>query len=355
MYNFLFITILVLGILLSFVFKNINKSESGKKIFLIVLGVIVVFISGFRGDFTVDYGNYSYIFYHARETSLANILKGDRYAEVGFTLFNKLVGIFTSNYSGFLVIISIIIIGVLFQYIKLYSPYVVLSSLLLFSYGSYFTSFNTLRQYFVSILFLISMRYIYDKAFFKYLISILIFSLIHSSILFMLPFYFILQIRWSSRKNFLLNIGIIGMISIIGIFSSRILSFITRYVYQDYASTNSFGVSTGTPIITILRPLVIFIFIIILYKNIDFSRLRELVWLNSIIFWLIFSIFATQIELLQRLTYFFIPPMIVLLPLLVSRIKSKDARILYYITVFLYVLIYGVINNLNLPYTFIWS
>ena len=86
-----------------------DKKNSILNLFMGVSFIILLIISGFRGDFTSEYRSYTNLFYYYNTFSITEILKSNFYEETGYVLFNKFIGIFTDN-SVYLTLITSIII-----------------------------------------------------------------------------------------------------------------------------------------------------------------------------------------------------------------------------------------------------
>lgn len=351
MYSLINIIVLVLAVSINRLPLDRRKTE---KIFLLGSGAILIFISGFRGDFTPDYRNYNNFFNTIKTMSFKDLLLGNINIEPGYAMFNKLVSIFTSNYNVFLLIISFIIIYLYFDKIYRYSPYAWLSVLLLLNFGSYYTSFNTLRQFLVGALLLLSMEYVYKKQFFKYCISIMLIFLIHKSVIIMIPLYFILRIKWNKLSHLLMSVSIAFFYVIVLFFQETFVDIATSTLYSQYALDTVY-IDVGVPILALLRPISILLIIIMLAKYINLEDTKELVWLNSTIILLLVSILSVNVVMFQRFTYYFLPYMIFLIPTLISRITNKKIKVAFISMTVMLILFYGFITNVNSEYFFVWQ
>ncbi|HCM89458.1 MULTISPECIES: EpsG family protein [Vagococcus] len=331
------------------------KKETKDKLFLIIIGIILIFISGFRGNFSPDYGNYEHIFRTIQNLGLKDILLGNINVEIGYALINKVVGFFTSNYNILLTIIAAIIVLSYFKKIYEYSPNVSLSVLLLVTFGSYYTSFNTMRQFMVCALFMYAMEYVYSKKFLKYCLVAVALFFIHKSAIVMIPFYFILRVEWNKVRHLFYVTCFFSMYIIFLFYQKEFVELITHIFYKNYGLSGAFGINTGVPMLAIMRPVTIVIILLSLYKKINFSNIRELVWFNSSICFLLISILSINIEMFQRFTYFFLPYMIFQIPVLISRIDNRKIRSFYIISIVILIVSYSYFTNTNSVYFFVWE
>jgi len=255
----------------------------------------------------------------------------------------------------FLFISTLSIIFIYYKAIKSDSKIVWLSVMLLFCFGSYFTVFNTISQFFVCALAFAASKYIYEGKFVKYLILILFIALIHKTVLFMIPMYFIL--RYIPNKKISRRVALIGLFVVVAMMSTifdQIILIGTNTFFPEYAGVTGLP---SAPSLTVLRPLVIVIFIMLTKKYLDLDNMKERVWFNAAIYSLIIAIFSLKFGLMQRFTYFLIPYLILLIPNIIAKIPTRGHRHLYLFILVIIMLAYVILTNSvsNLDYTFIWQ
>lgn len=268
----------------------------------------------------------------------------------------RLCAMLNADLIPFLFISTLSIISIYYVQIKLDSKITWLSVLLLLCFGSYFTVFNTISQFFVCTLTFAAARFIYKGEFKKYLISILLLALIHKTVLFMIPMYFIL--RYIPNKKISRRIAIVGLIIIVAqMFTSfdQILGAGMSLLFPEYIGRIS--ELPTVPALTIARPLLIVVFLMLTKRYINLNNIKERVWFNAAIYTLVFSIFSLKFGLMQRFTYFLTPYMVLLIPNIIAKIPNKGQRHLYISTLVVLMLGYVILTNMtsNLEYMFIWQ
>ncbi|MBU3178170.1 EpsG family protein [Clostridium estertheticum] len=331
-----------------------RKDTTNNYIFLSVCFVIIVFITGFRGNFSPDYGSYEYIFHGYNLYSFKEILFSNLISEKAYAILNKAVGLFSKDVVALMTTVAIITVFCYFKEFKKYSKYIWLSILLLLCVGSYYTIFNTMRQSLVAAMTFVCAKYIYERKLWKYIISILIVSMFHISTLIMIPFYFILNIKFTKKNAPLLAIvALVGFILMY--FNTNFIIDLARRTFYDSYTETSYGISYGTVITTILRPMLIFIFVLLHVRFIDLKDIKERVWFNSSICFLVCAILSTKVLMLQRFTYFFLPYVSLLIPQIISKLKTKKLRIVYCILIIVLVMSYSYLSNINSVYYFFWE
>lgn len=329
------------------IFKN-NKNE---KIFLFFLILPIFIISWRRGNTTVDYGNYEYIFMSSSNYSFITGWQGLN-VEPGYFWLNKIIRTFTTNFSTFLFCYSMIVLSIYHYVISKYSSYYSLSLLLLVGFGSYYTSFNTMRQYLAATIFILAVINI-DKSWKKYILIVLVSGLIHISALVMIPFYYILKLELNKLKDLVLMVVFLIAAFIVFAYTPSLVKLITLFFYQSYSNANAFGIGTGVPFVASTRIIFLFIYALLLYDLINFNNTIERVGFNSIVITLVFMLTSTRVEMFQRFTYFFLPYMILFIPNITQKVREKNLRVTLYMLLIVIVLSYIILTQKNL--FFVWS
>ena len=202
---------------LAFVNLYISK-EKMKPIYYAILVIIIIAV-GFRknlggSDYFVykayfdavpppwDLGSFHY-FVHYR---------------IFYELLNSTVKVFTNNFVGVTFVIALFTLTMLFTQSYKYMKYPFFA----FSFYIYktflYTNLIILRQSIAMMIFFFAIRYIINKKFAKYMITILIASLFHTSALILLPLYFLNRVDFSKYNPFIFVSG------------GLVLSIISKYI-----------------------------------------------------------------------------------------------------------------------------
>lgn len=322
-YQLVNITILVCSTIFFLDRQDRNRKNFINKLFLWTVGVILIFISGFRGDFTADYNNYTYLFYYYRNFSFKEIFYYTFGQEIGYVVLNWLIAIFTDNSIFVMLVTSILIIVLFFREIGRDSSYVWISVLMFVTIGSYYTSFNIIRQIISVAIVFSGSKYLYNRNFKAYLFFILLGSIFHQTALIMIIFYFLLNNKIKFR-----NLILITSILLCSIFYlDSILNVIQKYLYSNY--TKDFYGMTSVNFKNAVLPISILLFTIIHYSKLDFNEIKVRIWVNAIFFYSFFSILGLKIQMIQRFAEFFAPYVLLLVPFMISRIENNNLRLGY--------------------------
>lgn len=335
--------------------KIINKLKTRipnyAKYLYVSLFFLILFITIFRSPegLSADYFTYQDIFRNANNslTFLINKFPGN---DIGFLLLNKALRLFTDNFHILLLLLHFTILFSFFNFIKKFSKNIWLSILLLVTIGGYYISFNLIRQFLAISLTLYLVPYLINRNFIKYLIGILLISLIHKSVLLLIPFYFISNINYFNllEKKYLVIIGILFLLLFLNV--DLIIEFVQKIVYSNYTS-ESFGMERGS-ILSIARPSLYLFLAVINAKNIKELSKDNLIFFNMIIFLFLFAFLSLRLAILSRICYYFLPYGLCLIPNLIESASNKKRNI---ILCMIMVTLYALLTQYGIDYYFVWS
>lgn len=269
--------------------------------------------SALRYDVGMDYQNYEAMFYGESNIN-----------ELGFSLFYRFLRFLGCDFQVVCIIMAFFTMYYVYKFINSYTCYYFLSILIFYSVGQfYFNSFNAMRQVLVSYIFLANLHLIYKKKIIKYsFMCIFCMFFIHKTAIILLPLYFVFN------KNIFRYIKVILLLSpfVIVKFLNIIIS---RTSYAIYLKFDNYA--NGMSLVTYL--LIFFSFIIFLVDFYDTERENELNVLYNVNFILLiifeFCILLAGnplIMVFNRISYYFSPILIVLIPLVIWKVKKSFNR-----------------------------
>ena len=201
----IYLCMTLLSVILAVIYKeygirySLNKREGDyrKSMIAAIISVVpFIAVAGFRYDVGTDY-LYTYV------PKFKEIANGqDSYFEWGFYLLNKVIQLYTLDYFWLFLISAAITYILIFDCIYRYLKDPAFGIFLFVATTSFFVSLNTTRQYIAIALFMWAVRYIKRREFWKYAAAIVLGSLFHSSILIMLPVYFICRLKFRPIVGF---------------------------------------------------------------------------------------------------------------------------------------------------------
>lgn len=331
-----------------------SNSDSDFKIantiFLFLFTCILILVTGLRspyGGLSVDYTNYESIYYSFKNISWMEIaLRGK--GEVLFSVLYKLCGEITNyNIVSFMFVIAIMTIVPIMKYFydNSYNPW--FSIVLLVTIGSFWTSFNTSRQYLAAALYILSYKYIIKRQFFKYLIFVCFISLIHRSSIVMLPFYWLLNIRW----DFVHKASKYLLLAILLFFCLLLSQKMIELLVPSYLLNTELMREKNSPI-QLIRPLLSLTIIFLKFRIMNFHDGKDRFMFNSVLFYFIIFCMSLSFKIFQRWSYFLVFPTLVVIPNIIARIKFKDERLFYYGVFISFSIFYSFITLSSFEYTF---
>lgn len=330
---------------------NKRRYRIGTALIVLTNFLLMAVEMGMRGDFSVDTINYYSIFF----TNSAN-REG---FSGGFSFFNILMRIFPQSQRGYLYFLIAIGMVIAFSYTKFMisnSELFWMSALLLFCGGSFYTGFNVMRQVMAASLIALSYKYIFEKKFIKFCISVLIISTFHLSAIIMIPIYFVLTYRWEFARYRYVKILSIALMCILAYFFTPMLfNLLSRYMYTTYHSSSAYGVSEGIGFLGTLKAIILAGGVIINSKYFDKSNIRDRVIYNGSVLYLIIAVCGANIFIIQRFTHYFVPCLLIAYPHIICQIQSSKSRFLYKCVITLLFIISGINMVLNPDYYFYWN
>ncbi|MGL4972965.1 MAG: EpsG family protein [Culicoidibacterales bacterium] len=300
-------------------------TSKGKPNILWVLLLLIVFVgvAGLRsgiGDTGAYISKYALVVNGTLSVTTASY-------ELGFVLFLQLLTLISTDPQIMIFTTSLIIHSC---YIWMFRTYASLFELQIYMYiasGFFLTLMNGMRQGLAAAILFASTKLIVNNNFKSYLIIILLLSTVHTSVLIMIPVYFIVREEaWSKRIVKILFFSAIGLL-----FAQPLISILFQLLegskYEVYSTFNEGGSN-------ILRTVVAAIPVVLAY--IGRERLKEEwpesnVFVNMSIINLIIYSFSLVNWIFARFAYYFTPYTFVLLPYLIKTMFNKNEKpFIYY-------------------------
>ena len=302
--------------------------------------LIPFLIMGLRYDVGTDYF-YTYVPVFEKIRSLGSV-EG---VESGYILLNKIVLIFTQDYAGIFLLTAGIFCGFIYKAIMDSSKDITLSLYILFTSTFFFYAMNVMRQSIVIAIFIYCIKFIKEKKMCKYIIIILLASLIHKIALIFIPVYFVANLKINVLKLILLTCIVILGNTIINNFVVRIVegTKYENYITGHYQVTEN---SMMSPLINVTTLILCFY-----YKKRDAKEGKEDKELNILtnihIIGFLCSLLLGTFPLASRIFLNFYHVQILTIPYLLSKENRKQFKMAMYL---LYILGFGTIFGYSVGY-----
>jgi len=344
---FPYIIFFLCNLLLFFPLNNGNKIIIYDKYKFIFFSIIIIYFIGFRGFIYSDW--ISYYNAYIDTPTLFDKSKINKYFdsynwEKGFLIYQIIIKTFTNNYFLFQSISFIIDYLILYIFFKRYIPdYILLGFIFYIIFSGLGLSINLLRNSKSIMLFLLSIKYCYNKNILKYMIINIIGVFFHISSLLYIPLYFILNIRISKYLIFILYV-IGNMIFLLQLnWMKNILFFIVSkiniqrltLITNIYLNSKEYSAGFGITIGYLERQFTFLLVYIFVYKNI-INQKRFNIFINLFYIYSFIYLYFSEITIvLQRLPALFICSYWILYPNIYKNI-SKNNKYLFLLFLIIY-------------------
>ena len=325
-----------------FLSTNPGRNQHSSFLFLFLLG-----LSLFVG-FSDMFGGYDRYIYGEIFDNLADVttIKGDYSdslyyysysSEVGYTFLNVLISFFTENRYIFILIVTLIIYTCLFISLRKYTENYPLAVVLFMGLWFFFT-FTYLRQVLAATIVWLSIQYVIERKFWKFLVVFLIGFSMHNSAIIFFPLYFIPLKKFSPK----LIVGVMLFLLLLG------LSPLPNSFFEIYESSSiverhaEYNASGGLRIAYILEAFFFLYLILKSYKYIPADKSHVVLLNMALIFCGILLLFVRS-ENGGRLSWYYMIGIIATITSICTyktNIQNKIPLFLIGLSLFLYIRIY---------------
>lgn len=327
MYLYILVTVLVCGLSLMIKENSIKGTNAYafNKTLVLLIGFILFALSAAR----VAVGN-DYWVYKLNFTEIAGGRDGKLAYEAGFKFIVRTLQIIFGN-EAYLVIFAFFSFVTVFFFVRALetqSDWFVISLFLLLANGYYFSSLNTVRYYLAFAIALFSMRYVTDKRFTEFVVTILLAACIHKTVLIVIPVYLVCRLNW---KPWFYGVIAAGASSLL-----LFKDFYRKLIFLVYPYYQGSAFDTGrVSWANILKSAAVLILALFFYKDaVKENKNNTFYFKLSLVAFIVFACCSFVPEY-TRLGYYFASAQVFLVPSVLKHIKVKWLRVLSIITVIL--------------------
>lgn len=294
---------------------TLEQKAINRKSFWLPLVTLVLFFSVRSNQVGTDTQVYTYNFDNSLDVKYFDFNEN---VELGYQLLEYSILQFTDNYFWLFFISGLMVVCLYLKVIIKYSVNYLLSIFLFITLGVYTFFFNGLRQGIAMAIFTSALPYLLERKVIPYVLVCLFASLFHITGLFMIPFYF------------LVNLTVKPLYKIISTFlgSLFISSFLINYLattnerYEQYteASEQAGGLLT----LGFYNILLLFIYLIIrLYKITDEYTIKLFTFYAvGVVFIIPIAMLGVMASGPQRLLTYFTWTLVLILPVIFKKINN---------------------------------
>lgn len=279
-----------------------RPSKQNLVLYLACAGVVLVAIATLRYSIGYDYFNYERIYYNISGMSFSQILKDPVYIEfIGYAVLNKLLAFEGAmGYMTLLLVINIALTALVFWMIYKHSSMPWISVYVYITLQFFAHSMNLVRQSIAATICLLAYRFIRDKKLIPFLLVIAVAFLFHTSALFMLPVYFVLN--WNASIKHYLIVGIPALL--IYVYSTPIATLVTKYIFTNYAGYINSRYWAGLKWTYAVFPLIYFAITLYYRKALLKEDPKNKVLVNSAFYTFLLYFFSTHHMILERFSIY---------------------------------------------------
>ena len=318
MYIFLFLFFLsfVLGIFQNKALASnprvwINfKQKNNSCVFLVFLLLLFACVSGFRYKMGgTDYAYYEYFYSKIYgQTNFFNAIQSSEY-EVGYTAFVYFCSnVLHLSYNGSLVLESFILYLLMYVGLKRYMPNWGIF-LMFFMYKMFFyVTFVAMRQAFTVVGFFLLLRFLEERKFIKYYLSLLLVASFHYGALLLFVLYPLFGLNITKRKLVLFG-NVFALSTLFSGITGSLLNVVVSMLGLTALEDKAAGYSSSDVSLSILYTIEYFIIYILLVKNYDkiHAKFKQagFVTLLFLIVLPIVTLFRSTLIFVRELPYFY--------------------------------------------------
>lgn len=295
--------------------------------FIVVSGFSLFLFASFRSIyFGSDVYGYVKKYISLEYINLRNFFESNFVNEekdIIFYFSAKIINFLGLSHNAWLAILSGVFIFTVCLIIKKYSSGPLLSFLLLIGLGYLYFSMTGLRQATAMSIILIAYIFLREKNLLRFIITVIIASLFHSTALVFLIAYPLSYLKLNIKYIFILIIVILSSF----LFSDQILWLINLISWEEQYTNYIQGEQTLNYTGFIIQLIILF-FCLIFKKSLLNINNKEITMYNLLVIGLIFQLLSTDIAVLFRLSLYFSIFSIILIPNVINTIKDKNLRIL---------------------------
>lgn len=264
----IFVVNIAVTLLLGALLLAIQPSERKKRIYIALMTVNWVCISGLRRvDIGADTLTYKGRFQRTAMTSWRHLFEkfylvyvDEEGKDPGYSVFEKVVQIFTDNYQVYLVVVAVLFFVGLAYWIYRYSADPCMSYLLFSSFLFAFYALTGLRQTVATVFVVfVGTKLIEKRRFWKFLLVVLLAFTIHKSSICFLPFYFLSRIPVNKKTIALVSV----LTPLAFVFNEEIfhfLGYLVGYEYEEIENRGAYGFTFMYIAVTVVMVLLLRLF-----------------------------------------------------------------------------------------------
>ncbi len=293
-----------------FTVKGKETLDNQRKTYAICVGLWLFSIAALR-NYTVGADTRTYLNIYSRSNAIEwkSVFRwaDSMMIEPGYVISNKLLGYINHNPRFIIIVSSAITISLVSYCIFKNSKMPWLSFFMFVTLGMFGESLCIMRQYVSVAIILTSCNAIKENKVFKFIIMILLASLIHTSALIVLPMFWLSKINWK-KIHFYLIFGFSALLFYMTMstsfrFNENLVNFLAKYTaYDRYFRKLNYGGRSGAVGLALIFFSFLILIILNLHNNAD--KLKR-IYITFAIASALLTIVSFVLSISERLLPFF--------------------------------------------------
>ncbi len=321
---------------------RVKHTQLTMAIFLFAVCTLI-FVAGFRYNVGSDFKNYYIGYVQSSKLFFERLITLN---EPGYYFLCWITVLIKGNGTTAIFLAAAVTVILYLKTIYENTNCLITATLLYLFLGCWHGSFNGIRQYLASAIIFSGIRYIKEKQFWKYALTVFIAFLFHTSAIIMIFAYFITH--WEIRFR---NIAFLIIGSVVILFSFNGVLELAGFLLKQNYGINSAYITRSVNGLRILVAVAPAIFFLIFYWNREKTNDQKM-WLNLLILNGIMMFATSNSAYLARMGIYTTPFLALGIPELLKEISFRNRNILRVVILLLYVIFWwydisqaGALNN----------
>ena len=291
--------------------------------FLLLAGGLFVLVATVRYGIGYDYFNYERLYEQLGPMSAAQLVQdpvGKQF--IGYSLLTHLLYRAGLDYRSLLLVINLLMTGVVLWFVKRYSPLPWMSLFFYLTLQFFAHSMNLFRQSIAATICLLAYPFLKKRKLLPFALVVLLAAAFHTSALFFLPFYWILNWKCDGRL-----LGGLAMAAVpVYLFSNQAAQLLTQYLFPNYAGYIGSRYWAGLGYRYAIFPIWYFAAAWLTRRWLLAEGQENRILINSSFYVMLLYVFSTHHMSLERFSIYLFPYAMLLLPKMVVSVPAVQGE-----------------------------
>ena len=291
--------------------------------FLLLAGGLFVLVATMRYGIGYDYFNYERLYEQLGPMTAAQLVQdpvGKQF--IGYSLVTHLLYRAGLDYRSLLLVINLLMTGVVLWFVKRYSPLPWMSLFFYLTLQFFEHSMNLFRQSIAATICLLAYPFLKRRKLLPFVLVVLLAAAFHTSALFFLPFYWILNWKCDGRL-----LGGLALAAVpVYLFSNRAAQLVTQYLFPNYAGYIGSRYWAGLGYRYAIFPILYFAAAWLTRRWLLAERQENRILINSSFYVMLLYVFSIHHMILERFSIYLFPYAMLLLPKMVVSVPAVQGE-----------------------------